>query len=130
MTLAWSDPPPAAVADLETTLVNRLRLRVTGPGGGEHTDGNTAPDPVASVVVAAPEPGEWVLAVEASEVDVGRAGPGIRAGGRRRGGTARTGVKRPQAELMPTSSSSSSRSGLPARTWTPCAVTSKSSRRC
>ena len=76
VTLAWSDPPPAAVADLETTLVNRLCLRVTGPDGGEHTDGNTAPDPVASVVVAAPEPGEWVLAVEASEVNVGAPGQG------------------------------------------------------
>ena len=30
----------------------------------------------------------------------------------------------------PVSSSSSSRCGLPARTWTPCAVTSRSSRRC
>jgi hypothetical protein len=76
VTLAWSDPPPAAVADLETTLVNRLRLCVTGPDGGEHTDGNAAPDPVASVVVAAPEPGEWVLAVEASEVNVGAPGQG------------------------------------------------------
>ena len=76
VTLAWSDPPPAAVADLETTLVNRLRLRVTGPDGGEHTDGNAAPDPVASVVVAAPVPGEWVLAVEASEVNVGAPGQG------------------------------------------------------
>lgn len=76
VTLAWSDPPPAAVADLQTTLVNRLRLRVTGPDGGEHTDGNAAPVPVASVVVAAPEPGEWVLAVEASEVNVGAPGQG------------------------------------------------------
>ena len=75
VTLAWSDPPPAA-AELDATLVNRLRLTVTAPDGSEHADANTAPDPVASVVVAAPAPGGWTLTVTASEVNVGTPGQG------------------------------------------------------
>jgi hypothetical protein len=73
-TLVWSDPPPAAV-EVPGSLVNHLRLRLTSPNGIEHA-GKDGVDPVVSILVPAPEPGQWRIDVHATEVNMGKPGQG------------------------------------------------------
>lgn len=87
ITLVWTDPP--AQVNAGKALVNDLDLVVTSPGGTTYrgnanfSEGFSQPQPnpvdpdpnnVEMVIVAAPDPGTWMLTVEGREVNAGLQG--------------------------------------------------------